>query len=765
MTIGDFLQKLPGTERKGRFRLKDLSFPLFLGMVIFVIFLSVQSSLDRVSFQRRESSLRRHQASHSMIARQAMEDHLRSIIDWLSVTAGTVVSDDPDGFAVLFRNNPDILSTSFRLRDRPEKVYCYHKDLPPGDIALSIGRTVLDYDHFVQVAPIRVEQLNLVDGHPLISVGIEMHSLKGGKVGDMVAVIDLLPGIERYIVPLQGRVTGHAYIIDSDGEMIYHPRKSVIGRNIRTFMSPAGGTDESWQEILMVPSGYGVHMERIDSASRPAKKIAVWDTIRVLNRSFRLVLSSPYSDIDESVKEERTMRFILGFFAVGTVAVLVFWKMDSIHQRDIRASKARYEAIVNNQHELVMLSKPNGDVTFANDAYCRFFGYDRRDIEGANLSEIRPADDVKMIRYLFSTLTPSSPINYNEEKVLQDDGTVRYLNWANQGLFGDFGLEEIQAVARDVTDTKKLEIALKEQVEDLEKLILITRKLEEACTKSELMESLIQLLTENMGFPMVSVTHVDSKGARVTCGGEWQGFCQPSTDEEAIAAAKIATAVEDGIHWSSIPIVYGDKATGAINIGTETALTPKVIRILTILSDVSAGLLELVMLMEKTTQEAMIDPLTNLWNRRFILRHLETEDSRIKRYGDRASIVLIDLGNFKSVNDLLGHEAGDEVLRKVAGTLSETVRSSDMVARYGGDEFLVYMPNTSPSQAEIVMARTARIMRTRDFPIPVFMDYGIAGLPEDGDDFMEIIKISDQRMYAAKTKRKRESPSQSRERS
>lgn len=221
-------------------QLKKVSLFLFVAMTVFVAFISGQLWMDRRAIERQESSFNRHQARQIMIARQAMEDHLRSIINRISIMAVTTVSESlkadsfhfiQDGMTTLVRSNDDILALLFRLDARKDRVFSYHRPLSPGSTALKLGNSALEWDNYIKNAssPIRVDNVTIIDHHPLMTVVINIYSAKGEKRGQIVAVIDLTAGINRYMVPLRGGLRGSAYLMDDKGIVLYHPMMSMIG--------------------------------------------------------------------------------------------------------------------------------------------------------------------------------------------------------------------------------------------------------------------------------------------------------------------------------------------------------------------------------------------------------------------------------------------------------------------------------------------------------------------------------------------------------
>lgn len=149
---------------------------------------------------------------------------------------------------------------------------------------------------------------------------------------------------------------------------------------------------------------------------------------------------------------------------------------------------------------------------------------------------------------------------------------------------------------------------------------------------------------------------------------------------------------------------------------------------------------------------AVTDELTGLYNRRFFLDRWAWEYLRAKRYQRPLACLMIDVNGFKHVNDLLGHHAGDVLLQRIAQELQTVIRESDILARFGGDEFIVALPETSPAQAESV----AEKLRNIRVPVPDGQRRGIASVglcvgisqaePREADA-QKILETADQSLY------------------
>lgn len=155
---------------------------------------------------------------------------------------------------------------------------------------------------------------------------------------------------------------------------------------------------------------------------------------------------------------------------------------------------------------------------------------------------------------------------------------------------------------------------------------------------------------------------------------------------------------------------------------------------------------------------AVTDPLTGLFNRRYAEAHLERIAEQTHATGGEYAIMMLDIDHFKSINDRFGHAAGDLVLRELAGRLRGSFRSIDLVARVGGEEFLVAMPNTSAEQAEYAADRIRRLIGDTPFqigeahsPLRVTISVGVAVDGLSGTATRHVFERADAALYAAKS--------------
>lgn len=154
---------------------------------------------------------------------------------------------------------------------------------------------------------------------------------------------------------------------------------------------------------------------------------------------------------------------------------------------------------------------------------------------------------------------------------------------------------------------------------------------------------------------------------------------------------------------------------------------------------------------------AIRDGLTGLFNHRYFQEDLAYELLRADRYKRNFSLIFLDVDYFKNYNDTHGHTQGDKLLRTLGQILKNNFRKSDLIARYGGDEFVISLPETGKTETRIVAEKICKIVS--DYPFPgrktqpqkkVTLSIGIASFPEDGTDGSSLLHCADQALYQAK---------------
>ena len=173
--------------------------------------------------------------------------------------------------------------------------------------------------------------------------------------------------------------------------------------------------------------------------------------------------------------------------------------------------------------------------------------------------------------------------------------------------------------------------------------------------------------------------------------------------------------------------------------------------------DVEGGRIQLIM--RDVTADIKLsttDPLTGIYNRRFINEFLMKEIERSKRLDKSFALVICDIDNFKEINDTYGHISGDVALQALSGLITGTIRHLDVLGRYGGDEFMMILPETDKERASQVIERLRHKIEKDDIPLPnglrvkITASLGVAVFPEDGYFSDDLLVKADERLYKAK---------------
>ena len=221
-----------------------------------------------------------------------------------------------------------------------------------------------------------------------------------------------------------------------------------------------------------------------------------------------------------------------------------------------------------------------------------------------------------------------------------------------------------------------------------------------------------------------------------------------------------SSSTDDELAALCVPLIASGRLVGAVQAtrksGGGDAFTQEEAEIVELVSASLATALANAIDYHDATRQTLIDDLTRLYNVRYLYQTLEGEIRRARRYGSAVSVVFMDLDGFKLVNDAYGHRAGSATLTEVAQVINSSVRESDFVARFGGDEFVLMLPETSAKRALQMAERVRERIADHRFKGGVGADiyltasFGVASFPEHATQAEKLIELADAAMYEAK---------------
>jgi len=204
-----------------------------------------------------------------------------------------------------------------------------------------------------------------------------------------------------------------------------------------------------------------------------------------------------------------------------------------------------------------------------------------------------------------------------------------------------------------------------------------------------------------------------------------------------------------------IPLVSFGQTMGALVLDSDRvrAFRSQELQPLESAADICATAIQNAHYVERVKQLAYLDGLTGIFNRRFFEMRIAEELDRARRFSTAMAVIMVDIDQFKRLNDEFGHLLGDEVLRQVSSIFHQQLRKIDVVCRFGGEEFAILLSQTNGQHAQGVAEKLRRLVETWQFPgvpRPVTISAGTATYPEHGTTRDELVKAADAALYAAK---------------
>jgi len=480
---------------------------------------------------------------------------------------------------------------------------------------------------------------------------------------------------------------------------------------------------EPWQDAADI---YGIQAASTFSIKRGGKPYGIW-----------MVYSDRVDAFDEEIVQ-----------LLEEMAANISFALDNIDrearrreaEKALRESEARFRLVADEAPFPMLVHAEDGKVLRINRAWLETTGFGMDDIPTIQeWAEKACQGDADRIRNYFGRKFDVSRQAKGEEYVIRcKNGSERILQFSSSSLgkLAD-GRRTVISMAIDVTESRKAE----------EELRLAAMVYQDSSEGMMIMDSAGRIVAVNPAFEkMTGYNSID------IIGKDAQIFKSDEPGDEAnriITEALRSTGYWQGELWSRRK--NGELFAARITINTTFQADSSIQRRVLLFSDITAKKQSEEMLW----RQANFDALTGLPNRNLFRDHLSQELRKAKRTSAPLALMFLDLDGFKYVNDTLGHDMGDVLLKAAADRLNSCIRESDAVARLGGDEFTVILSELQDTGsvervAGAILSKLATPFCLGDEIVYVSASIGITLYPEDGTEIEDLLKNADQAMYAAK---------------
>jgi len=435
-----------------------------------------------------------------------------------------------------------------------------------------------------------------------------------------------------------------------------------------------------------------------------------------------------------------------GTFVILSVTILVsVFDARLAHQAqamlaDLKAVQSFLSSIVENMPNMVFV-KDAAELRFRhfNRAGERLTGYQRDQLIGKNDYDFFPREQAEFfIAKDREVLAKNSELVIGEESITRADGTTRLLKTVKLPIPDEQGKPKyLLGISEDITDRKRAE----------EQLRIAARAFENTADGVIIYDAQRRIISVNKSF--TTITGYEEQEVV----GKPAEFLRPAKQDDAFYR-DLDSVVDEKGRWQGEMVrrrKNGEVYPALCSVSAVKDDKGAVTNYVTVFNDISSfkeyeAKLEFI---------AHHDSLTGLPNRALFQERFRQALVRARRHKATLAVLFIDLDEFKTINDSLGHHVGDELLQVVATRLQECVRESDVVARLGGDEFTVLLDELKRSQdaarvAEKILEALAKPYSARGHELSTSASIGVSCYPEDGADVETLLKNADAAMYQAK---------------
>jgi diguanylate cyclase (GGDEF)-like protein/PAS domain S-box-containing protein len=452
------------------------------------------------------------------------------------------------------------------------------------------------------------------------------------------------------------------------------------------------------------------------------------------------------------------------------------YENDSLY-REVQQSERRYSDLLEKVELASLMLDKQARIIYCNDFLLRLTGWNREEVSGRDWFELFIPPDLEDLRSVFDDMIQDKPAaRIHENEILTRAGERRLVRWNNSTLrSADNEVIGTASIGEDITEQKRQEISIRRLNRVYAVLSGINTLIVRVRDRRQLFEDACRIAVEEGGFGLAWIGVPDHDAGIVTP----ITIHGPQQDRELISQIRFSTRegraqdhttvgeavrtkrpsfnndlgvppVEDPLFGEfsrrgyrsviSLPLLSGETCTGvAVFYSRECGFfdTPEVALLSELAGDISFSL-DFIESEEKVTFLAYHDPMTGLGNRASMRRRLAEAIGLADARGDSFALMLMNINNFREINETLGHSNGDALLGDIAKRLSGAMWKSDMVACLGGDEFAILIPRLSrKGDIDLVLAKVEEVLHkpflAAGLPINVEASIGIALYPDHGN--------------------------------
>jgi diguanylate cyclase (GGDEF)-like protein/PAS domain S-box-containing protein len=458
--------------------------------------------------------------------------------------------------------------------------------------------------------------------------------------------------------------------------------------------------------------------------------------------------------------------------------------------RQVRASDVRYRRLFETAKDgIILLDADTGRITDVNPYLLDMLGYSHAELIGKALWEIGAVKDINASQEAMRQLQKTEYIRYEDLPLETKSGKHIAVEFVSNVYLVD-GLRVIQCNIRDITARKRVEGRVQEVNDELRasvaklqrhdagmnSLIRLNEMLQSCTTQAEA-HQVVSLLGKELftadGGGLAVLSGRDQHLETVARWGNGTDLASGFSLEDCwalrrghlheVSDPRVDLLCQHFIHqrkkeYLCVPLIVQGGTIGLLCLTGAGKVAGSEMRqqLATAVGESIKMSLYNLKLREELREQAIHDPLTGLSNRRYLEENLERELHRAQRGKSPLCVVMVDLDNFKRFNDTFGHDTGDSMLRELAQALGETLRKSDIACRYGGDEFVLVLPDSTLEatrhRVEQIQAKIKEKASRQGGPTlgQITISVGIAGAPEHGSTPVELIHAADLALFAAK---------------